>query len=89
VSAEQFTEKGAYVSSDEGVRRVADQLVGRSRELERIRVFLDVVAASGASRLVFGEPGVGKTCFWQLRPRRQLRRACECSEPAASSSKLT
>ena len=44
-----------------GVELVSDKLIGRRDELARIRAFLDVVATDGGARLVWGEPGVGKT----------------------------
>ncbi|WP_433557525.1 helix-turn-helix transcriptional regulator [Pseudonocardia xinjiangensis] len=40
---------------------VAGSLVGRTRELDRIRSFLDRAATGGEALLLSGEPGVGKT----------------------------
>jgi hypothetical protein len=41
----------------------AEAPVGRSRELDAIRAFLDRAATDGDALLLFGEPGVGKTAL--------------------------
>ena len=46
-----------------GAEAVVDVLVGRSDELGRIHAFLEVVARDGGARLIWGEPGVGKTAL--------------------------
>lgn len=45
----------------DGVELVSDGLIGRREELGRIRAFLDVVVKDSGARLVWGEPGVGKS----------------------------
>jgi transcriptional regulator with AAA-type ATPase domain len=40
-----------------------EALVGRDRELELIRSFLDRAAVDGEALLLWGEPGVGKTAL--------------------------
>jgi MoxR-like ATPase len=51
--------------SDAKARRpgVTEALVGRGRELELIRSFLDGAAVGGGALLLWGEPGVGKTAL--------------------------
>jgi DNA replication protein DnaC len=46
---------------DPSQRAVAETLVGRVEELERIRSFLDEASADGGALLVSGDAGVGKT----------------------------
>jgi len=49
------------VDDRDGVELVSDGLIGRREELGRIRAFLDVVVKDSGARLVWGEPGVGKS----------------------------
>jgi DNA-binding CsgD family transcriptional regulator len=48
---------------DENDGSIADRLIGRGDELERLRAFLHRAANGGAARLIIGDPGVGKSAL--------------------------
>jgi DNA-binding CsgD family transcriptional regulator len=69
----------------------ATAVVGRERELGRVRSFLDRVATVPASLELAGEPGVGKTVLWQAGVEAALerRRFVLRARPAEAERDLT
>lgn len=69
----------------------ASQVIGRDRELESLRQFLDAVPEGPVALLIEGEAGIGKTALWRQAVdlgRQRSYRVLTC-RPADSETRLS
>jgi hypothetical protein len=69
----------------------ASQVIGRDRELESLRQFLDAVPAGPVAFLIEGEAGIGKTALWRQAVALALQRSYRvlACRPADSETRLS
>jgi predicted ATPase len=69
----------------------ASPVIGRDRELESLRQFLDAVPEGPVALLIEGEAGIGKTALWRQAVdlgRQRSYRVLTC-RPADSETRLS
>ena len=67
---------------------MAEQIVGRRRELVALEEFLDAVPAGGSALLFEGDAGIGKTALWQEGARLARERGMRVLTARATHSEL-
>jgi len=74
-----------------GMSASASQVIGRSKEFDSLRQFLDAVVEGPAAFLIEGEAGIGKTALWKQAVDLALRRSYRvlACRPADSETRLS
>jgi DNA-binding CsgD family transcriptional regulator len=74
-----------------GMSASASQVIGRSKEFDSLRQFLDAVVEGPAAFLIEGEAGIGKTALWKQAVDLALQRSYRvlACRPADSETRLS
>ena len=67
---------------------MAEQIVGRRRELVALAEFVDALAAGGSALVLEGDAGIGKTALWQEGSRLARERGIRVLTARATESEL-